>query len=116
MTRTKWDPQGCDVVWSAGDINVGLAFRPHPNSVGSPPMDINDSIQRFFDKLFEFLPNLIGALLLLLVGFIIAKLVQGVVKKLLQTLHVDEKLRSSDANRYVEGVLPGSSASSGIAR
>jgi len=79
-------------------------------------MDINDSIQRFFDKLFEFLPNLIGALLLLLVGFIVAKLVQGVVKKLLQTLHVDEKLRSSDANRYVEGVLPGSSASSGIAR
>ena len=79
-------------------------------------MDINDSVQRAFDRFFEFLPNLLGALLLLLVGFIIAKVVQGVVKKLLQTLGVDEKLRSSDANRYVEGVLPGSSVSSGIAR
>ena len=79
-------------------------------------MDIDDSVQRFFDKLFEFLPNLLGALLLLLVGFIIAKVLQGVVKKLLQKIGIDEKLRSSEANRYIEGVLPGSSVSSGIAR
>jgi Mechanosensitive ion channel, conserved TM helix len=101
---------------SSGDTKGGLAFRPASNPGEGTLMDINDSVQRAFDKLFEFLPNLLGALLLLLVGFIMAKVVQGVVKKLLQTLGVDEKLRSSEANRYVEGVLPGSSVSSGIAR
>jgi small-conductance mechanosensitive channel len=79
-------------------------------------MDIGDSIQRAFDRFFEFLPNLLGSLVLLLIGFIIAKVLQGVVRKLLEKLGVDEKLRSSEANRYVEGVLPGSSVSSGIAR
>jgi hypothetical protein len=79
-------------------------------------MDIGDSVQRAFDRFFEFLPNLLGCLLLLLVGFIVAKIVQGVVKALLNKMGVDERLRSSDANRYVEGILPGSSVSSGIAR
>ena len=79
-------------------------------------MDIDDSVQGAFDKFFEFLPNLLGFLLLLLVGFIVAKLVQAAVKKILQKLGVDERMRSSDASRYVEGVLPGASVSSGIAR
>jgi hypothetical protein len=79
-------------------------------------MDIGDSVQRAFDRFFEFLPNLLGCLLLLLVGFIVAKIVHGVVKALLNKMGVDERLRSSDANRYVEGILPGSSVSSGIAR
>jgi hypothetical protein len=79
-------------------------------------MDIGDSAQRAFDRFFEFLPNLLGALVLLLIGFIVAKILQGIVKKLLQAMNVDEKLRSSDANRYVESVLPGSSVSSGVAR
>jgi Conserved TM helix len=79
-------------------------------------MDIDESVQRSFDKFFEFLPNLLGCLLLLLVGFIVAKIVQGLVKTLLQKTGVDGRLRSSDAGRQVESILPGASASSGIAR
>jgi hypothetical protein len=79
-------------------------------------MDIGDSVQRAFDRLFEFLPNLLGCLLLLLIGFIVARVLQGLVKKLLEKLGVDPRMRESEANRYVESVLPGSSVSSGIAR
>lgn len=79
-------------------------------------MDIGDSVQRSFDKFFDFLPNLLGCLVLLLVGYIVAKIVQKVVKAVLEKLGIDERLRSSDANRYVEGVLPGASVSSGVAR
>jgi mechanosensitive ion channel-like protein len=79
-------------------------------------MDIGESVQRSSDKFFEFLPDLVGCLVLLLVGIVVAKILQGVVKTLLRKLGVDERMRASDGHRYVESVLPGSSVSSGIAR
>jgi hypothetical protein len=79
-------------------------------------MDIGDSTQRSFDKFFDFLPNLLGCLVLLLVGFIVAKVLQGVVRTFLKKLDINQRLASSDASRYVDNVLPGSSASSWIAR
>lgn len=44
-------------------------------------MDIGDSFQQGLDGLFAFLPNLLGFLVLLLVGYIVAKLVATVVRK-----------------------------------
>jgi hypothetical protein len=79
-------------------------------------MDISDSFQGALDNLVGFLPNLIGCLLLLLVGYIVAKIVAGVIAKALQGVGLDRHLHESDANRYVERVLPGASPSRGIAR
>ena len=79
-------------------------------------MDIGDSVQRSFDKFFDFLPNLLGCLILLLIGYIVAKVLQRLVKTLLKKMNIDERLRSSDGSRYVENILPGSSVSSGLAR
>jgi hypothetical protein len=79
-------------------------------------VDIGDSFQNATDSFFEFLPNLLGFLILLIVGFIIAKVVAGVVRKVLEKVGVDRKLRESDANSYVERVMPGASPSNGIAR
>jgi hypothetical protein len=79
-------------------------------------MDASDSFQGALDNLVGFLPNLLGCLLLLLVGYIIAKIVAGVVAKGLQKLGLDRQLHESDANKYVERVLPGASPSKGIAR
>jgi small-conductance mechanosensitive channel len=78
-------------------------------------MDIGDSFQRTTDKFFDFLPNLLGFLIILLVGYIIAKLVSKAVSKLLEKAGVDRRLHESDASRYVDRVLPGASASKGIA-
>jgi uncharacterized membrane protein len=79
-------------------------------------MDIGDSFQNTTDGIFAFLPNLVGALLILLVGYIIAKIVSGIVGKLLDKVHIDQRLAESSANRYVDAVLPGASPSKGIAR
>ena len=79
-------------------------------------MDIKDSFQNTTDGIFGFLPNLLGCLLLLLVGFIVAKVVSSIVGKVLQKLGLDRQLRESDASKYVDKVLPGASPSRGIAR
>jgi len=79
-------------------------------------MDLGESFENTTDKIFDFLPNLLGFLLILLIGFIVAKLVAGVVRKLLEKTNVDEKLHSSSARRYVDAVLPGASVASGVAR
>ena len=79
-------------------------------------MDLGNSFQNFTDSIFNFLPRLIGFLLILLVGYLIAKVVSAAVAKVLEKVGVDAKLQSSDASRYVDAVLPGSSPSRGIAR
>jgi hypothetical protein len=79
-------------------------------------VDIGDSFQNATDSFFAFLPNLLGFLIILLVGFIVAKVVAAVVRKVLEKVGVDRRLRESDANSYVDRVLPGASPSNGIAR
>lgn len=79
-------------------------------------MDIQSSFENALDSIVGFLPNLLGALLILLVGFIVAKVVSAIVGKLLEKTGMDRKLHESSAHNYVEKVLPGASPSRGIAR
>jgi small-conductance mechanosensitive channel len=79
-------------------------------------MDIGDSVQSAFDGFFAFLPNLLGFIVILVVGYIVARVVAGVVRKVLDKMGLDRHLQSSDANKYVDRVLPGASATRGIAR
>jgi uncharacterized membrane protein len=79
-------------------------------------MNIGDSFQRATDGFFGFLPNLLGFLVILLIGFIVAKGVSAVARKLLQKIGLDRHLHDSDANKYVDRILPGASPSNGIAR
>lgn len=79
-------------------------------------MDIGHSFQTALNGFFGFLPNLLGFVVLLIVGFIVAKLVQAVVRKVLLKVGVDRHLHSSDANKYVDRIMPGASPSNGIAR
>ena len=79
-------------------------------------MDIGDSVQNGFDRFFGFLPNLVGCLVILLIGYIIAKVVSAIVAKLLEKLGVDSKLQESQGGRAVDRMLPGASASRAIAK
>jgi small-conductance mechanosensitive channel len=79
-------------------------------------VEIKQSLQAGLDNLIGFVPNLIGFLVLLLVGFIVAKIVAGVVRALLHKVGLDQQVHESDANKYVDRVLPGASPSNGIAR
>jgi hypothetical protein len=79
-------------------------------------VDIGDSFQNATDSFFAFLPNLLGFLIILLIGFVVAKVVAAAVRKVLEKVGVDRRLHESDASSYVDRVMPGASPSNGIAR
>jgi hypothetical protein len=70
---------------------------------------IADSLQQGFDSFFGFLPNLLGFVVILVVGYIVARVVKGVVVKLLQKAGLDKALHSGHTGQYVEQVSPGAS-------
>ena len=73
-------------------------------------MNIDDSLQQAADSFFGFLPNLLGCLVLLLVGYIIAKVVAGLVRKGTESAGLDRRLAETDSGRTVENMMPGASA------
>lgn len=79
-------------------------------------MDIGASFRNATDSFFAFLPNLLGFLIILLIGFVIAKVVQAALRKIFQKAGLDRHLHESSAHQYVERVMPGASPSNGIAR
>ena len=78
-------------------------------------VEIGDSLQQGIDGFFAFLPNLIGFLVILIVGFIIARLIKAAITKLLQKVGLDRALHSGQTGQYVERVSPGASPSRLIA-
>lgn len=79
-------------------------------------MDIGRSFNQAWEGIFGFLPNLFGFLLLLLVGWVVARVVGGAVGKGLEKAGLDRKVQESDANKYVERMMGGAQPSRGIAR
>lgn len=79
-------------------------------------MNIKSSLQTGLDALFGFLPNVLGFVVILVVGYVVAKLVGAVARKALEKLGLDRHLRDSDANQYVERLMPDASPTKGIAR
>ncbi|HWI44074.1 MAG TPA: hypothetical protein VNS81_10670 [Nocardioides sp.] len=78
-------------------------------------MDIKDSLQTGFDNFFGFLPNVLGFLVLLVIGFIVAKVVKTAVRKGLEMTGVDGHLQRSSAHTYVERIAPGARVSALVA-
>ena len=68
---------------------------------------IAQSLQRGLDSLISFIPNLVGCLVILLIGYLIARVVRAAVTKLLETVGLDRALSGSQAGSYVERVSPG---------
>lgn len=74
-------------------------------------VDILNSLEQALNELVSFLPNLLGFLVILLVGYVIARLVKGLLAKLLERLHLDRRLHESPAGDYVERFSPDASPS-----
>ena len=72
---------------------------------------IADSLQRALNSLIGFIPNLIGFLVILFIGYVIARLVKLAVTKLLEKAGLDRALSGSPAGSYVERASPGASPS-----
>jgi hypothetical protein len=69
-------------------------------------VNIGDSVQQGLDAVFAFIPKLIGFLLILLIGYIIARVVKGILQKLLQKVGIDRALHSGSTGSYVNKVAP----------
>jgi hypothetical protein len=79
-------------------------------------LDIGDSFQRAMDEFFAFLPNLLGAIVILVIGWIIARLVGRLVAGGLRSLGADRALASGTAGQYRERIAPGFQPSNLIGR
>ncbi len=79
-------------------------------------MSITDSLLSGLTEFFSYLPAVLGAIVVLVVGFFIAKIIKGIVSKLLQKAKVDEKLHDGQSGEYVERFVPGASAADFIGK
>jgi Conserved TM helix len=68
--------------------------------------DISESIQRALDEFFAFLPNLVGALLILLIGYIIARVVAGLVRGGLRSVGADRAVATGTVGEYKQRIAP----------
>lgn len=64
------------------------------------------SLQSAFSQFVGYLPQLIGALLILLIGYIIARILRSVITKLLNRFRMDERLTSGQSDSYAERLSP----------
>lgn len=69
--------------------------------------DINftEAWQNSVNSFIEFLPQLIGALVLLLIGYIVAKVIEVAVRKLLAMISFDDMLINSPAGSIIQRVF-----------
>ncbi|MGW0230861.1 mechanosensitive ion channel family protein [Actinopolymorpha singaporensis] len=78
-------------------------------------MNVAEDFRPVLDRVIGFLPNLVGFLVLLVIGYIVAKLVAAAVRKILDKVGVDRRLHESHAHRYLS-VLAGDSPAHLVAR
>ena len=74
-------------------------------------VDVGDSVQQALDSFVGFLPRLIGFLLVLAIGWIVARVVKTAITKALQKVGLDRALHSGSTGQYVDRVAPDTSPS-----
>ena len=65
-----------------------------------------DSLQNAFTELVAFLPNLFGALLILLLGYIVAKVLGGVARRALGRAGFDSAIHREPTGQWIKRVVP----------
>lgn len=74
-------------------------------------VSLGDSLQNALDSFFNFLPNVLGFLIILAIGWVIARIIGALVTKALTAAGLDRSLHSSAAGEYVGRVSPDASPS-----
>jgi hypothetical protein len=70
-------------------------------------ISVSNSFQQSLDRFFGYLPNVLGFIVILAVGYIIARVIKKILDKVLEKLRIDEALQKSHAGEYVEKISPG---------
>jgi hypothetical protein len=69
-------------------------------------IEVGDSVQRALDNFFAFIPRLLGFLIVLAIGYIIAKVVKGFLVRVLDKVGIDRALHSGSTGSYVNRAAP----------
>lgn len=67
--------------------------------------DVSSAAQNGLERTFDFLPQLLGAVLLVIIGYFVAKLLSKLVAKMLHAVKFDRLLLDSPAGKYVAQVM-----------
>lgn len=72
--------------------------------------DFNDSsaertLESGLSRIYDYIPEMLTALLLLVLGYLIAKLLERVIRRALQKLRFDRAMHSSPAGNYVARIV-----------
>lgn len=73
--------------------------------------DIGRSLLGGLEAVIAYIPTIIGALVILLIGYIVAKVVQKVVEKGLHKMGVDRRLKDTPLGGQMDRATPGASPS-----
>lgn len=79
---------------------------------GAIMFSVLDSLQNAFTSLLHYIPQLIGALLILLIGWLVAKAIDKLVTTLLQKVHFDQTMDRANINGFLQRTGTGLTASS----
>jgi small-conductance mechanosensitive channel len=73
---------------------------------GGGGFNILQSLQNAFTTFLNYVPSVIGALLVLIIGYIIARLIRAGISRLLRRVHLDDKLTHGRGGEYVARFSP----------
>jgi len=74
-------------------------------------VQLSDSVQNALDSFFNFLPNVLGFIIILVIGWLIAKAVRALVVKGLEAAGLDRSLHNSSTGAFVAKASPDASPS-----
>jgi hypothetical protein len=63
---------------------------------------LEESYRTLFDQIAAFIPNLLGALIILLVGWVIAKLIKTLIIKFLGIIRVDKVTEKAKVDKFLQ--------------
>jgi len=79
-------------------IQTGNAIT---NSVAETGGAVTEALSTTFNSIASALPNLIGALVLLIIGWIVARIIRAVILRVLKAINFDGMVAKTGANQYI---------------
>src|SRR5919206_824464 len=65
-------------------------------------MDILQSLQNTLDRFLEYIPQLIGAIIILVIGYIVARILKAVVSRVLQSIGFDGWMEKGGIKQFLD--------------
>lgn len=67
--------------------------------------NVNEAVRAGLTRIFNYAPQIIGAVAIVIIGWIVAKILQAAVYRVLRRLRFDHALHTSPAGRYIVRVI-----------